>query len=77
MAKERNPFILIPIVLNVVVLMIIPRFAQEVGIAQALLVSFTAMAFPWLLFYIIGRGIDHVISKEIEKREVNDNHDFV
>lgn len=77
MAKRRNPFILIPIVLDVLVLAIFPTFAEAQGFPKAFLVSLIAMVFPWILFFIFGRIVDSVVSEEIERREGENNHDFV
>jgi Kef-type K+ transport system membrane component KefB len=77
MAKGRNLFILIPLILDVLVLAVFPAFAQAQGFPKAFLVSLIAMVFPWILFFIFGRVIDSVVSEEIERREAEDNHDFV
>ncbi len=77
MAKRRTPFILIPIVLDVLVLAIFPTFAQAQGFAKAFLVSLVAMAFPWILFFIFGRIVESVVSEEIERHDAENNRDFV
>lgn len=40
---------LIPIVLNILVLAVIPTFARTNGYLRACLVSFIAIAWPWIL----------------------------
>jgi hypothetical protein len=77
MARKWNPFILIPIILDIGVLAIFPTFVAREGLARALPVSLIAMAFPWLLFFIIGSGISSIVEKEKEKQEEEHKRDFV
>ena len=76
MASRRNPFIFIPIVLTIAVLLIAPKTIGEHEVKGIFLVLM-AIGFPWFLFYVIVRGMGHVIEEETRKRQANDNHDFV
>lgn len=77
MARKWNPFILIPIILDVGVLAVLPKFVAQSGLARALPVSLVALAFPWLLFFIISSGISSIVKKEKEEQEAEHNRDFV
>lgn len=76
MSNRRNPFIFIPIVLTIAVLLIAPKTIGQHEIKGVFLVLM-AIGFPWFLFFVIGQGVEHVIKEETKKRQANDNHDFV
>ena len=75
MAYRRNPFIFIPIVLTVAVILIAPKTVEQHEIKGIFLVLM-AIGFPWFLFFMIGRGVEHMMEQE-KKSQANDNHDFV
>jgi len=77
MAKERNWFILIPIGFNLLVLGILPQFVREQDFARAILVSIAALAWPWVLYFIIGRLINHVRARTKAERQTAEDRDFV
>jgi K+ transporter len=76
MAYRRNPYMFIPIVLTIAVVLIAPKTVQEHGINGVFLVL-AAIAFPWFLFYVISRAVQHVIDEAKKKSRANENHDFV
>ncbi len=76
MAYRRNPFIFIPIVLTIAVLLIAPKTVEQHEIKGVFLVLM-AIGFPWFLFFVISRGVQHVIEEDRKKSQATDNHDFV
>lgn len=71
-----NPFLLIPGALSVAVLFVFPLLLSRYG-ARGLVIGLVAIAWPWLMYFIISRGVDHVVSKEVERHRSEDNQDFV
>jgi len=77
MAKKRDPFMVIPIILNVLVLLVFGIFVEREGLARAVGISIVGLAAPWVLYFIISRIIHGMISKEKQEWEADHNHDFV
>ncbi len=77
MAKDRNWYILIPIVLNVLVLVVLPTLWRQNGPERTLIVAVAALGWPWLMYFVIGRIIEHIIAKTSQGRETSDHEDFV
>jgi hypothetical protein len=76
MAYRRNPFIFIPIVLTVAVLIIAPKTVEQHEI-KGIFIVLMAIGFPWFLFYIISRGVQHMLDEQRRRSQANENHDFV
>ena len=76
MSYRRNPFVFIPIVLTIAVLLIAPKTVEEHGLTGIFLVL-AAIGFPWFLFYVIGLGVRHMMEEQKRAREAEENHDFV
>ena len=73
----KNPFLIIPIVLNLLVLLVVPLLLHENGLARATIVAVAALGAPWILFFIIGRVLDHVVRTTQEERDEAEHRDFV
>jgi hypothetical protein len=71
--KERNWFLLIPIVFNVLVLMVLPTSLRQWGFERTLIIAVAAMGWPWLLYYLIGRLINYLVERAEAKRD--DEHE--
>ena len=76
MARVRNPFVFIPIVLTVAVLVIAPKAITEHE-ATGVFIVLMAIGFPWLLFFIISRAVQHAIEQSRKSSQAEENHDFV
>ena len=78
MAKLRNPYILIPIFFNVILLAGIPSFGER-GLELARLTPLLALALvlPWILYFVIGRIIQQVVDEQARRREEAKHSDFV
>jgi len=78
MAKVRNPYILIPIFFNVMLLAGIPSFGER-GMELARLTPLLALALvlPWILYFVIGRIIQQIVNEQTRRREEAKHSDFV
>jgi len=78
MAKIRNPYILIPIFFNVILLAGIPSFSER-GLELARLTPLLALALvlPWILYFVIGRIIQQIVDEQARRREEAKDSDFV
>jgi len=77
MAKERNWYILIPIVLNLLVLVVLPTLWRQNGPERTLIIAVAALGWPWLMYFVIGRIIEHTITKASQSHKASDHEDFV
>jgi hypothetical protein len=77
MAKEKSWFVLIPIGFNLLVLGILPQLLREQDIARAILLAVAALVCPWVLYFIIGRVISHIVTRTKAEHQPVDDSDFV
>ena len=77
MARKRDPYMLIPIVLSIAVLIIAPRTIHQEGLSKGLFLTFVAAGFPWLLYFIITGAVEKTISEEVRKRKEDEDRDFI
>ncbi len=76
MALKLNPGYVIAVFLNVALLCGIPFFqAGEAARLAPLIVL--ALAFPWLLAWLIGRFVNRIEKDARERRDRDDPADFV
>jgi hypothetical protein len=77
MLKKKKLAILIPIVLDMGVLLILPKVVGDFGRVSGIVLCAVAMAAPWVPFMIISWAISHEISKEKQDWEEKQKRDFV
>lgn len=77
MAKRFNPYMLMPIVLNVLVLGAVPRLFEAEGFGRAFFIFLIATIWPWVLYFVIGRILQDLVKHVSKEREPNENHDFI
>ena len=78
MAKLRNPYILIPIFFNVILLAGIPSFsARELELARLIPLLALAVVLPWILYFVIGKIIQQTVDAQARRREEAKHSDFV
>ena len=77
MVRRFNPYMIIPIVLNVLVLGVVPRLFEANEFGRALFVFAIAIIWPWVLYFVIGRILEDLVKQVSKKREADENHDFV
>ncbi len=77
MSKKRKLAVLIPIVLDVGVLLILPKVVGDYGLVRGIALCAVAMVAPWVPFMIISWAISHEISKEKQDWESKQKRDFV
>ncbi|MEN8006969.1 MAG: hypothetical protein ABFS42_08130 [Candidatus Krumholzibacteriota bacterium] len=77
MILKRNPYLMIPLFLNLILLTGIPYFdgSQEVVRLAPLLVF--ALALPWILYFVIGRILESVARQAREKGNGDEDSDFI
>lgn len=62
MAKVSNPYVLIPIFLNVILLMGLPFFGGIEEVARLIPLLVLAFAFPWILAWVIGKIVHRAMT---------------
>lgn len=77
MAKRFNPYVLIPIVLNLLVLVAVPSLFESNEFGRALFVFIVAILWPWILYFVIGRILHDLVRRVSEERGASENHDLV
>ncbi len=77
MAGKRDPFMLIPIVLTIAVLIIAPKTIHQQGLSKGLFLILAAIGFPWFLYFVITRAVEWAVSEEVRKRKEEEDRDFV
>ena len=77
MAKERNYAWLIPVILNLLVLGVVRGIFQETSLDRAVLLTAAALGFPWLLYFVISRLINHVAEDRLKKSINGEETDFI
>lgn len=77
MSLKRNPYLLIPIFLNVILLAGVPYFGgltDVVGLVPLLVLAF---ATPWFLYFLIGRILADVEKKARREGDGPEDTDFI
>ena len=59
-----NRYMLIPLVLNLLALIVIPTIFAENTFAKAALLTVAALAWPWVLYFLIGSAVSHAIQSD-------------
>jgi hypothetical protein len=77
MARKRDPYMLIPIVLSIAVLIIAPKTIHQEGLTKGLFLTLVGAGFPWLLYLIITRAAERTVSEEVKKRKEEEDRDFI
>ena len=77
MARRFNPYMLIPILLDVLVLSVAPRLFEAESFGRAFFIVVIALVWPWVLYFIIGRILQDIVKHVSKEQEENENHDFV
>lgn len=70
-------FVMIPVVLDIGVLLIMPKVLEENQLVPALVIGASALVAPWLLFAIISRLVSGAIERAHRERDEAEHVDFV
>ena len=77
MNLKRNPYLLIPIFLNVILLAGLPYFGGLTEVAGLIPVIVLALATPWFLYFLIGRILADVEKKARRESDGPEDTDFI
>lgn len=69
MAGRFNPYVLIPIVLNLLVLVVVPSLFENNEFGRALFVFIVAILWPWILYFVIGRILHDLVARISKERK--------
>ena len=72
-----NRYMLIPLALNLLALIVIPTLFAENTFAKAALLTVAALAWPWVLYFLVGSAVSHAIESDTRKRKEEEESDFV
>jgi hypothetical protein len=68
---------MIPVVLDIGVLLIMPKVLEENHFLPALVIGASALAAPWILFVIISRLVSGAVERAHRERDEAEHVDFV
>lgn len=77
MVRKRNPYLMIPLFFNLILLVGIPYFGGMGEVAFLIPVLVLAFATPWILYFIIGRILESVAREARERDNGDKDTDFI
>lgn len=72
---ERNPWILIPIFFNVILAMGLPFMRHGTSLTELAPLLLLGFLWPWVMYFIVGRIIDHTVKEARKPRRSRDSQD--